>query len=324
MKQSFDVSDYVIQFKSIFSVPEISLAWISFLKQEFNDENWQFIQQLQELEKITKKKDHFKIFKLVESIIAQFISEKSPKEIAVGKAHKENILKEFKKVSKKSWNISVSPLELFEPLKNMIILEYKNDSFKRFTRTEECLKLVEKHQKNQQVLLPQLSMVYNYTDEDFKQKPLTTKDIEFLNHFQEDNPNWEMVYEDKKNKVYAFRSEWNYFPNVEFIGKTYINGKIQITFDYPLQKVACAIFGNYKNQDPFATRTRVLEYKHNDHVIIEQNSVMAAFQEPRIKKMYYAMEYDPEAKKITSRGETVPSRWSIFKVRNDECSSEKM
>jgi hypothetical protein len=150
---------------------------------------------------------------------------------------------------------------------------------------------------------------------------LTKKDIEFLNHFQEDNPNWEMIYEDKKNKVYDFRSEWNYFPNVEFIGKTYENNKIQITFDYPLQKVACAIFGNYKNQDPFVTRTRISEYKHNDHVIIEQNSVMAAFQEPRIKKIYYAMEYDPESQENHIKRETIPSRWTIPKVGIDECSS---
>jgi hypothetical protein len=143
---------------------------------------------------------------------------------------------------------------------------------------------------------------------------LTKKDIEFLNHFQEDNPNWEMIYEDKKNKVYDFRSEWNYFPNVEFIGKTYVNNKIQITFDYPLQKVAYAIFGNYKNQDPFVTRTRISEYKHNDHVIIEQNSVMAAFQEPRIKKIYYAMEYDPEAKRITSRGKPYQADGPFLKL----------
>jgi hypothetical protein len=112
MKPTFDVADYVIQFKSIFSVPEISTAWISFLKQEFNHENWQFILQLLDLEKLTKKKDHSKIVKLVESIITQFIQEKAPKELSIGKSHKDFILQEFKKVSKKSWNISASPLNL--------------------------------------------------------------------------------------------------------------------------------------------------------------------------------------------------------------------
>jgi hypothetical protein len=73
-------------------------------------------------------------------------------------------------------------------------------------------------------------------------------------------------------------------------------------YNFPFQQVACAIYGEYKNCDPFATKTRCLEYKHNNHVIIDQNSVMAMFQEPRRKTVYYNMNYDPEKKKITLRG----------------------
>jgi hypothetical protein len=185
MKESFDASDFVIQFKAIFLIEELGAAWYNFLKTEYNSENWEFILQLSELEKLQKKKNHTKILKQLEFIISQFIAPESPKEILVGRTHKKKILEETQKINKKHWNLSMSPLEIFEPLKISVLLEYKNDSFKRFVRTEECLNVVEKHQNNQQVLLPQLALLYSYTDDDFKHQPITKKDEEFLEHFNE-------------------------------------------------------------------------------------------------------------------------------------------
>jgi hypothetical protein len=296
-----EVSSCVIQFKSVFAVKDIAEAWYKFLKKEFNNENWDFVLSVQELDKISKKQ-HKKIFKHVELIVTLFIAENSQKEIITGNVQKKLILEEFAKLSKTSWNINYTPSELFEPLQKMILMEYKNDAFKRFTRTEECLKLVEKHQKNRNVLQPQLSVLYNYSGVDFDQQPITKKDIKFLNQFEEDNPNWILEYEDKKNNVLAFKSNWNYFPNVEFIGSSISNIRIQIIFDFPLQQVACAMFGKYQNHDPFATKSRVCEYKFNESVVVEQNSIFGFFQEPRIKKILYSMEYDAEKKKITCRG----------------------
>jgi hypothetical protein len=43
MSEKFNVGEYVIQFKSVIVVPEISQAFINFLKEEFNYENWEFI-----------------------------------------------------------------------------------------------------------------------------------------------------------------------------------------------------------------------------------------------------------------------------------------
>jgi hypothetical protein len=41
--EKFNIGEYVIQFKSVIVVPEISQAFINFLKEEFNYENWEFI-----------------------------------------------------------------------------------------------------------------------------------------------------------------------------------------------------------------------------------------------------------------------------------------
>ena len=58
---------------------------------------------------------------------------------------KKKILEKVSTLSKKEWNLKESPSELFEPFRKIILAEYKNDSFKRFIRTERCLELLEKY-----------------------------------------------------------------------------------------------------------------------------------------------------------------------------------
>jgi hypothetical protein len=196
----------------------------------------------------------------------------------------------------------MSPMELYEGLKQVILLEYKNDSFKRFTRTEECLKLTEKYQNNKQVLLPQLSIVYNYSGSKFQNKEFTEMDIEFLKKFEEQDPNWELIYTDKKD-ILLFLSSWNYFPNVFYMTKFMLNYKIQLTFDYSLKECASAVFGDYFELDPNILKYKCLEYKQAQYVIMElfSGSNSSFTDEPRIRRATYTFEYDPELKRISLR-----------------------
>ena len=92
VQEKFQVSDYVIQFKSLFIVPEIETEFRNFLTKEYNSDNWDFISAVMQLEKLTKKKNYSKIFKQIQFINTEFILPKSPKEVMIGKKHKNIIL----------------------------------------------------------------------------------------------------------------------------------------------------------------------------------------------------------------------------------------
>jgi hypothetical protein len=289
-------SGYSIKFNSLFKIPEVGNSFYQFLQKEFSHENWDFILSLQNLETLCQKKSTKKIIQLVNLIKNTFIAEKSPKELEVDKKQKEEILNQLSKM-KNSWNLKISPQQLFEPIEKIILMEYKNDAFKRFIRTPECLKLIEKHKNNRHMLQPQLSQVFNYKNEDFKKQPPTKVDKEFLENLQKDNPNWLMVFEDKKTKTIAYLSQWEYFPSLTEISPT--NFKMEFFFDAPLQAVAIACLMNYHKNDPFLTQLNVLEYKHNSHVLVDEHIKFFYFNELRVKRNYHAVDYDPEHQRIT-------------------------
>jgi hypothetical protein len=301
MKSSteFDLSNYIIRFESLFKVPDIAVAFYEFLKTEFNTDNWDFITSLQILDKLCEKKNSKKILTHVNLICTTFIVEKAPKEIHIGKAHKEEILNQISKLEKKSWNLKVSPHQLFETLEKRILMEYKNDAFKRFVRTPEALKMIEKHKNSRHVLTPLISQVYNYKDEDFQDKPLNEKDLEFLNFLHKDNANWQMILSNKKVNQTGFTSISNYFPSLSYSSPNLACGKNEMFFDYPLEAVALAVYSNYHKKNPFIIGVKVDEYKHGVHALIEESIQFAYFSEPRVKKSYFSMHYDVEVKKLT-------------------------
>jgi hypothetical protein len=297
--KEFDLSNYIIRFESLFLVPEIAVNFYEFLKTEFNTDNWDFITSLQMLNKLCQKKNTKKIITHVQLICNTFIVEKAPKEIHIAKAHKEEILKQISLLDKKSWNLKVSPNQLFETLEKRILMEYKNDAFKRFIRTPEALKIIEKHKNSRHVLTPLISQVYNYKDEDFQDKPLNEKDLEFLNFLQTDNANWQMILSNKKGNQTGFSSISNYFPSLTFASSNLACGKNEMFFDFPLEAVALAVYSNYHKKNPFITGVKVDEYKHGAHALIEESIQFAFFSEPRVKKSYFSIHYDVELKKLT-------------------------
>jgi hypothetical protein len=297
-EQTLNLADYVIQFASVFKIKEVGTAFYEFLKKEFNSDNWDFIQQLQTLDKLTQKKNTKKVLHQVHLICKLFIEKNSQKELSAEK-QKEEILTQISKLSKNVWDLKISPKQLFEPLERIILMEYKNDAFKRFVRTPECLALVEKYKNNQNMLTPLLSQVYNYKDEDFQRKPFSDKEKAFIEQIQTDNPNWILFYQDNKTHTLGLFSLWNYFPSLSYMSDACGNGKIEILFDYPLQAVAIACFNNYHKNDPSLTHLNVVEYKHNEYVLIDEHVKFSFFADPRIKRNYQSVHYDPELKKIS-------------------------
>eukprot|EP01080_Neovahlkampfia_damariscottae_P012717 gene12717-6915_t len=132
-----DFGEYVIQFKSVLVIPEIAKAFYNFLEKEYAVDNWNFVLKVNELSELSKKKNQGKIIKLAKTICSEYIVPEAPKKLFVGKTHQKHILQQVAKLERKRWNLDISAPELFEPLKKLIVLEYKNDSFKRFSREPE-------------------------------------------------------------------------------------------------------------------------------------------------------------------------------------------
>jgi hypothetical protein len=299
-EDKFNIGDYVIQFKSVLIVPEISSAFYSFLKEEFSTDNWDFILSLQTLEKLTQKKNQAKVNTQVLHLLSTFIEPKSKKELEICLEEKKLVLQKTQNLSLKEWNLDVSPLSLFEPFRTAILNEYKNDSFKRFIRTPNCLELLEKHSNNRDVLLPRLALVYNYTEEDFDREFMDKNDLNFMAHYEMDNPNWILIssMENTKKKNSVYFSPWNYFPNVKFLGRSCFNIKTHMEFNVGFEEVILSCFKN------MATNTsasyEILEYKFGEQCILQlEVQTFKLFMNNRYVKLIYQMSYDPEQRSVT-------------------------
>eukprot|EP01080_Neovahlkampfia_damariscottae_P000004 gene4-4255_t len=174
----FNVGEFVIQFQSVLQVPEIRNSKKRTQFRKLGICSWY------SNDRTTHEKE--------ESKMDTFLSPKSPKELQMMEEEKKLFLEKTKKLKCKEWNLDESPLELLEPFKTAVLIEYKNDSYKRYIRTEECLKLLEKHQKNRDVLVPRITMF----DE---------KDIQFITEYQKDNPNWNLISESKKKEYKVYK-----------------------------------------------------------------------------------------------------------------------
>jgi hypothetical protein len=314
---TIDISNYIIQFQSVFIVPEIGSAYYQFLKKEYNTDTWDFILEFQTFEKLLKKNNHKRIFLQVKSMTETFIQEKSPKELVIGNTLKDFILEKQKQLSETGWNIDIRPLELFEPVKQIITMEHKNDAFKRFIRTKACLKLVEKHQNVKGVLLPQVSKVFSYKDEDFQNVPLTDQDSEFMKIMQLDNTDWKISYSDKKNKVTGYISYWNFFPDLTFLSPNSVNSKVEIIFNSSLQVAALTCMSNYLLIDPMVINHKILEYKPGEYVKVQFTLSLGFMMGPtRIETVYYSVTYDPEKKQIVLR--TKPCQMEDWKFLEEK------
>jgi hypothetical protein len=298
--EKFNIGDYVIQFKSVLMVPEISSAFYSFLKEEFSTDNWDFILALQALEKLTQKKNQVKVNTQVRLLLSTFIEPKSKKELEICLEEKKLVLQKTQKLNQKEWNLDVSPLQLFEPFRTAILNEYKNDSFKRFIRTPTCLELLEKHSNNRNVLLPRLALVYNYTEEDFEREFMDKNDLNFMAHYEMDNPNWILISstENAKKKNSISFSPWNYFPNVKFLGKSCFNLKTHLEFNVGFEEVLLSCFKD------MAARTsgsyEILDYKFGEQCILQlEVQTFKIFMNNRYLKLIYQMSYDPEQRSVT-------------------------
>src|SRR5690606_35301672 len=91
---SFDISKYRIHFQSLFEVEEMKDAFYKFCEMEHNTEPFNFVNEVDEYEKINAL-DASEYYPKLEKIIKTFIEAKSSQEINISAKIREKLLFNF-------------------------------------------------------------------------------------------------------------------------------------------------------------------------------------------------------------------------------------
>ena len=184
----FNYKKFVLHFESAFTKVDIGKEFQIFLKSEFNEDSWIF---LNEIKKLSETKNF--ILKTIE-IIENHLLETSKNEINISGKVKFPILKhyEIQKNNLDVWKFESPPDILFEEISKIIKDELYHDPWKRFIRTKIIEKIIFKYQNDSTVCSPQVTEKFNYTDEYFEHPYIFQQDFKFAEELFHDNFDWEV------------------------------------------------------------------------------------------------------------------------------------
>lgn len=281
----------LIRFDSLFKYKDIGGTYYEFLKKDHSEESWEFLMELNSLSQTIGKKE---IEKKVEHIIENFLKDGSPKEINISNETKEFTLKKLE---------DYKGMEAFKDIRTKIVIEMKYDSFKRFVRSKECLKIVEKYAQNSEVILPVLAERFNYTDSDFDDQILFDEDLKFMDILYQDSPYWELLNSFKEGACYgnSWWSHENYIPNVTKASGVSI-AKYDIVLPFAFEHVLCSFFplAEQIKFDPQCGKYETFNYKTENGKSFATIMYNVTFDYPfncRLYPMVASGHYDPEIKK---------------------------
>jgi hypothetical protein len=215
MKQGvFDLQKYHIHFHSIYQNEDMKKSFLKHLESEFNTEPFEFCLFAYEFENLEKDEEKLSSFF---QIYDCYLKNNSEKEINISGEKKDIFYKKNSDQleSKDKW-ISKDEREIFQSLRICIENQLYHDVFPRFIRSTQCMKVLEKHQRDSKTL--ELKQIYDfpYKDSDFEQEIITNKDISFLDRLMEDSYDWDLVYSEKKTHTNTFFLKKSYLPDVTF------------------------------------------------------------------------------------------------------------
>lgn len=193
-----------------------------------NHENFLFLTDLEEMKESTMKNLNY--------LLNTYIKEKSKLELNISGKSKRMLfadIKGYESMKDEEWKFEKKIDKLFEEIKKSIKNSLMNDPFPRFIRSDRGQKLYMKYIGDQEVMVPLLTLSYNYSDEDFYEKALKEsvkeKDVAFVLDLVQDTFDWNLVHSEtnKKESMNIYVSKVNYLPNVSFFKDCNI-----VKFDY--------------------------------------------------------------------------------------------
>jgi hypothetical protein len=202
--------DFIVLFEASLKNKNIGSAFFEFLKSEFNEEPWIFLDEVQQLKEM---KDETKILKRINQLYETFIEEKSKYELNISSTTRENLKKIISHESKK-WTLETNPSEIFDEVVETMIGQLRHDSWKRFYRSKYCEEIILKYHDDSSICSPLTTLQYFYEPEYFENVDILDSDFDFGKTLLEDNYNWELVGSKAEYQVNSYFTTLKFLPNL--------------------------------------------------------------------------------------------------------------
>jgi hypothetical protein len=183
--------NFIINFKAIYTCPQLNTSFTKFLSSEFNNEPLNFLWDVKKIEIMENIEE---IILHVQKIFENYIFQNSPCEINISGKSKHDILEEFsKQTSTTQWTLSKSPIEILSPLVKIVHAELYHDSWKRFVRSPYGEEMIMKFHDDPTVCQLQISQHFPYDDEYFTHYDIEDRDFDYSKGILTDNSSWEVI-----------------------------------------------------------------------------------------------------------------------------------
>lgn len=140
---------YILNFMSIFSVPDIQEGFKEHLEKEENLEVLEFLIQVEKLQGCFSQEEQLK---LLYEIIDTYLTPEKPKELNLEGKAKNELLKKLQGKDRNKWEFEETPYEFLKVLKNNILQDIKFDIWPRYISSDEGYDRILKHVNNPQVM----------------------------------------------------------------------------------------------------------------------------------------------------------------------------
>jgi len=223
-KAKFDISKYYSKEDAVYHNDDFKKSFYKFLKKGLNTHPFDFIEEVLSLKDIDDEKEKIKN---INRIINKFINDKSEKELNLSGEMKNDFFESYKnQKGDDKWVLNVNINDIFDDIFKIVKKELFFDKFTSFVRTEECINLIKKHYKNENLVVSRKKKDYEYTNLDFITQVITYKDMEMIDETSKDSFDW------KKTE---------YLKKDEYIGIGYYSPNVEDFFFSIIKKHSCAL-----------------------------------------------------------------------------------
>jgi hypothetical protein len=173
---------YCVHFEASLTNKSVGDAFKDFLKTEFNEDSWNF---LEEVKKLKEVKDKDQISTLCAKIFEIYFKDDSKFQLNISSESKENL--------KKNFSQGIEPnTEMFNVIEESVKSQLRHDSWKRFYRSKFCEEIIFQNYNDSSICSPVTTLQYFYNKEFFEHPHLDDSDFDFGNILLEDSFEWEV------------------------------------------------------------------------------------------------------------------------------------
>jgi len=238
-EKKFDIKQYSIHFNSIFTNASMFHAFYEHLKSEHNLEPLNFLVETDKCEVIDGSDKEKEQVQTVKHVVDTYVKTGAPFELNLSSDSKDKCLALLKDqlASPDKWVIAQQPSDVFDALKDVIIVELRLDVFPRFIRGPFCAAAAEENLNDNTIISLTKTVQYPYKDEDFIKQLVTDRDMAFCKALSQESWDWELVGS-LTSQLNSFFSAHNYLPTVSFYQNASL-GKFECIFPYSFEHVCC-------------------------------------------------------------------------------------